>query len=412
MLHQQIAQESGAGFRIAQDFCSASILSISDAAVDSYDWMTRTGRWPLGRCVEQRGKSDSEKAPSSQELFRDGGSEACWQAILQSPDCQREPLPAERFSQEYVEMRNTYSSLGSAARADEEEFLTETWAPYAIHAVTVHLHSVPKAETGFGQVMVTIPVAQGLMPFVEDLNLVINAIAWRAYSLFRDTPRGATLLARGSLEQDVGHHKRSEMELGGYRYVTQACASERPAFLVTFRPSSSEGKPHPVELLHAYNAMGLSKQHAVQQCILARLQDYALAGCFVVAAQELLRIGPCLVRAVPQDPEACGTMLAQWESDVESLHFSHPSSDVNEICLLAELDAAAAPISDAIAATHFSEMMPFVQLMGYPAEDLELACRAAEDLEHAGLNASCWGGPRRWACSCYFFWSRPKGSGG
>ena len=63
------------------------------------------------------------------------------------------------------------------------------------------------------------------------------------------TARGQWVLERGAVSPlTVVHHKRSEHELGGHRYVAATCNSDRPAFVITYQCEATARK---IELLRS-----------------------------------------------------------------------------------------------------------------------------------------------------------------
>ena len=104
---------------------------------------------------------------------------------------------------------------------------------------------------------------------------MLAQIAERASNFFEASERGQRLLrSGGSMKFFMGRHKKTEHELGGHRYVVIACHSDRPYFGITYgRPGKT-----PKEILHLYEAMGLTQDHALQGTCVSRVLDFTLAG--------------------------------------------------------------------------------------------------------------------------------------
>ena len=93
----------------------------------------------------------------------------------------------------------------------------------------------------------------------------------------------------GRLAARQSHHKRTEYEHGGIRFVIAACASDRPAYVLHFTPDEPHRKPF--EMMHMYNASGLRREHHLQQVILVRIRDFALAKVVLYVVQSIMNDG-------------------------------------------------------------------------------------------------------------------------
>ena len=186
-----------------------------------------------------------------------------------------------------------------------------SWRQMLIPTLTVHLQGMdrrglnPGYETSahaMQHVLVMIPVAPTLLPGGWDITDLIFLLGARVTEAYMSSQRGLEVAEMGRLEHRHAHHKRFEYELGGVRFVIAACAADRPAQVLHFSPT--EAGRNPFEMMHMYNAMGLSRQHHLQQVILVRIRDFALAAVVVDTVQQILGGGArVMVRGSNKDPK-------------------------------------------------------------------------------------------------------------
>jgi hypothetical protein len=113
-----------------------------------------------------------------------------------------------------------------------------------------------------------------------------------------DSERGQELSRLGTLTPREKHHKRQEHEYGGTRFVVAACCSDRPAQVLEFAPNDGS---KPVEIMHVYNAMGLSKQHEFVQVVLARFRDFRMGHVVVDVVREQLGVERVWVKPISRN---------------------------------------------------------------------------------------------------------------
>ena len=192
--------------------------------------------------------------------------------------------------------------------------MIDTWRRLAIPALTLHLTEVDvtEQEIGFHKALVMVPVCPSLLEKWLDPNELIALIAKESCEQYLLTARGQLVLERGTVSPlTVVHHKRSEHELGGHRYVVATCNSDRSAFVTTYQ---CEATAREIELLRFYVAMGLSKQHPDQKALLARTHDYKLAQEVTRTAQLLLDIPRITIRAITRDLDVREMQTRAWSS--------------------------------------------------------------------------------------------------
>ena len=149
-------------------------------------------------------------------------------------------------------------------------------------------------------------------------------------------------------------------EYGIYRFVVGACASDRPAATLIVSPNQNTGFRKPVEMLHWYVAMGLSKQHHLQEVMLARVRDIGLAQTLVRVVQRVLSVGHASVRYLCKDAADTALLRRLW-CESNSPVSTEPLPLVNP-----DVVAAAKFVGAGIA---FADCMPFLSalLSGYPS---------------------------------------------
>ena len=194
-----------------------------------------------------------------------------------------------------------YESKVASGDVDEN-----IWRQMLIPTITVHLQGMdhrlndPSYELSaqaMHHALVMIPVAPTILPGGWDITELIFLLGQSITSEYKASRRGQEVAEMGTLEHRQTHHKRFEYELGGIRFVVAACGSDRPAQVLHFTPA--EGSKKPFEMLHMYNAMGMSRQHHLQQVILVRIRDLALADVVVSVVQSIMQGGArVLVRGV------------------------------------------------------------------------------------------------------------------
>ena len=157
--------------------------------------------------------------------------------------------------------------------------------------------------------LIMLPFAPASIEGFWDVHAVLAALAKEATNAFILTPRGKELASNDAkLEYFMGRHKKKEIELGGHRYVVMASGSDRPYFGLSYERAG--GKK--TELLHLYQAMGLTEDHALQTTCLARVLDHELAHEVIKAAQQMLGHARVVVSATPQDEDARNDLLSSW----------------------------------------------------------------------------------------------------
>ena len=200
-------------------------------------------------------------------------------------------------------------------KAAEGSVPLDIWSHMCIPALTVHLQKAdPRFESegrAFHHAAVMIPVAPTLIPGVWDVTDFIFMLGGLVADAYAKTERGREVQAMGALELRYVHHKRFQYELGGLRFVVAACASDRLARVLHFTPSEEGVKPF--EMMHMYNAMGLNRQHHLQETILVRLRDFALVQVVIDVTQSILRgLSRVAVRAVNKDPVEQALLMKLW----------------------------------------------------------------------------------------------------
>ena len=113
-------------------------------------------------------------------------------------------------------------------------------------------------------------------------------------------------------------------------------------------------------MLHWYVAMGLSKQHHLQQVMLARVRDIGLAQTLVRVVQRVLCVGHASVRYLCKDEGDNALLCGLW-CESNSIVVSKPLPSVHSDVL-----AAAEHVR---AGTAVVDSMPFLSelLSGCPA---------------------------------------------
>ena len=93
----------------------------------------------------------------------------------------------------------------------------------------------------------------------------------------------------------VVRHKKEEIHLGDHSAILAHCKSDRPAFVIEMLDLAN-GKS--VKLMHFYAAMGLPKQHYLEQSLLARCYtDWRVAVAVIEVAQRHLPLTHCSLTA-------------------------------------------------------------------------------------------------------------------
>ena len=124
-------------------------------------------------------------------------------------------------------------------------------------------------------------------------------LASDALDRYLRTPRGQYVQEHGEVSSvHVTHHKRTVHELGSHRYIVAACATDRPAFVVTYCEDGGD----PREICHFYVAQGLRKQHKDMKPLLARTNDFEFAYSLLLEVQARLNIDRCTIRPIARDP--------------------------------------------------------------------------------------------------------------
>ena len=186
----------------------------------------------------------------------------------------------------------------------------ESWKQSRVPTIAVHLTELDKDLLGFNKALVMFPVCTNIMTPWKDPNDLLGQLVRETLTSYQASERGKHVAQSGELKFCVGHHKRDTFELGGHRYVVAACATDRPAFLIVLR--SGQGSER--ELLHAYCAMGLSKQRNGQQALLARIGDFDLAHIYSQVVREKLDIARISTRAIAKDPSLNERLLQEWST--------------------------------------------------------------------------------------------------
>jgi hypothetical protein len=245
------------------------------------------------------------------------------------------------------------------------------WKKLRIPTINVHLLSLEKregddsfytSERAMHYVNVMIPFATTLLSGIHDLNQVLASLSVLIEAKYRASPRGQSLLKVGEIIIDTRHHKKTEYEYLGVRYVVSACSADRPAISISFQPTDTAFRKKPVELLHFYVACGLNKQHDLQTIILARVRDFDMAKVVAQIAHEELEIGHVSVRSVNKDSVDCGIMESLW-NDVW-IDFSNMAMPTLDCGMRTEAKEAASGAA-------FLDCVPFLKLLAFGNDTAE-----------------------------------------
>ena len=324
-------QHNGSGVRVREsDFSVRSRLQFVEGFDSHYQWFDRWFRF-----------LDAEWA---------------------TPKCQE--LPA------YDELRNI--AAGGSPAGDDGDYDFNWWHEVVLPTLSVHVLGVDRRDgdesyetspLAMHRVSVCVPFSSCLSDDIRDpCELMVRLAALVEVEYLR-TDRGRELLALGVFKRDIRHHKKKEYEYGIYRFVVGACASDRPAATIFFHPNPNTDIRQPVEMLHWYVAMGLSKQHHYQQVMLARVRDIGLAQTLVSVVQRVLCVGHVSVRYMCKD-ETDNVLLSTLWCESNSTVVSEPMPLVHPGVL-----AAAKSVGDG---TAFCDALPFLSelLSGCPAHAL------------------------------------------
>lgn len=215
---------------------------------------------------------------------------ACWENILAEG---RQGPEDHRKYREKLDDFSPYVNKVTAGGVDET-----IWAQMIIPTITVHLKAVDRrtkdtsyesSAAAMHHALIMIPVATTILPGAWDINDLIFLLGDRITSDYMDSTRGKELAKMGGLEAQRSHHKRFEYEHGGIRFVIAACGSDRPAQVLHFTPNEPNRKPF--EMMHMYNASGMRREHHLQQMILVRIRDFALAKVVISVVQSIMEGG-------------------------------------------------------------------------------------------------------------------------
>ena len=146
---------------------------------------------------------------------------------------------------------------------------------------------------------ICIPFSSALFEGVWDPNPLIVKLFEVVKNEYLKSPRGQEVSKLGEISDKLSNHKKKEYEMGGLRFVVSACKSDRPAATLWFTPNNDaeeRGVRKPIEMLHWYVAMGLNKQHPMQQVMLCRVRDFQLAQVVVRVIKTRLHICHVSVR--------------------------------------------------------------------------------------------------------------------
>ena len=177
---------------------------------------------------------------------------------------------------------------------------------------------------------ICIPFSSALFEGVWDPNPLIVKLFEVVKNEYLKSPRGQEVSKLGEISDKLSNHKKKEYEMGGLRFVVSACKSDRPAATLWFTPNNDakeRGVRKPIEMLHWYVAMGLNKQHPMQQVMLCRVRDFQLAQVVVRVIQTHLHIRHVSVRPLNKDTGDCEVMENLWART-----WDHSSSE-NMPCL-------------------------------------------------------------------------------
>ena len=140
--------------------------------------------------------------------------------------------------------------------------------------------------------------------------LTERGLLGRTVQKVRVSDRAASLQTHGELRPCMGHHKKHEFELGGHRYVVSQCNTDRPAFILRYQAEGSSKQQ--LELVHFYVAMGLSRQHSIQQMCLARVRDFTIAHHIRGLQRVMFDHSRGTVSSLPRKDTDRGAVLAAW----------------------------------------------------------------------------------------------------
>ena len=215
---------------------------------------------------------------------------AIWETIL--AEARLEPEDHRKYRENLSDF-SAYEQKVASGAVD----LT-IWKRMIIPTITVHLQAVDRrakdpsyasSPGAMHHALIMIPVATTIFPGAWDINDLIFLLGDRITSLYMDSTRGKEVIGMGRLAARQSHHKRTEYEHGGIRFVIAACASDRPAYVLHFTPDEPHRKPF--EMMHMYNASGLRREHHLQQVILVRIRDFALAKVVLYVVQSIMNDG-------------------------------------------------------------------------------------------------------------------------
>jgi hypothetical protein len=189
-----------------------------------------------------------------------------------------------------------------------------------IPSITVHLQALNhreedpnfhKSTHAMHYATAMIPVAPMILPGVWDIKDLLVLLKDNIRRLHAKSSRDKEIEKSGEMTFATTQHKCFEYEVGGLEFVLAACAEDRPAQVIRFKPTDENSKDF--EMLHMYHAMGLSRQHHMQQIILARGRDFQLAQAVVAAAQEILeQTGRVTVTPVNKDKDLNDKLKESW----------------------------------------------------------------------------------------------------
>jgi len=282
-------------------------------------------RWPSSEPSIQDNSYVSTVADTFSEYKPDTHTQWCWRWLKFLASEEKSPCP--RILPEYDELRCPKAYV---------DF--KSWSQIVLPTMNVHLLGLHKrakdndfwqSPSAMHHCNICIPYSSKLFQGIWDPNVLIGKLVDLVLQRYSASARGRVVLRLGTLSKIIVHHKKKEYEMGGLRFIVSQCASDRPASVLLFSPhADTPGLTKPIEMLHWYVAMGLNKQHPMQQVMLCRLRDFEMAKVVVDVIKTQLKIDHMSVRALSKNAEECGVMLKLWRSS----SFSFPCAQLLNTC--------------------------------------------------------------------------------
>lgn len=297
--------------QVGKQFCDAldpnSVQAFLSECRCFYDRM----HW-LVECAETNVKDDG-CALNVQGQFRAVGEDDRHQWIhhwLQFLDSNESVEPQRKLPR--------YNPVWDAAEGVD----LESWSRIVLPTMNVHLLALDRrtnnpeferSQSAMHYSNICLPFSTALFPGGWDANELMAKLVTLVLEKYSASSRGEEVAQLGELTMTVGHHKKKQFEYGALRFVVSACASDRPAFVLLFTPhEGNECHKKPIELLHVYVAMGLSKQHYMQQVILCRVRDFQLSQALLDIIHVHLHVPHVSVQALHKDAQERQLIVDVW----------------------------------------------------------------------------------------------------